>query len=530
MSVHSQRQRLRGKSGCLTCNLGRSRRKKCDERAPICERCDLSGRKCQWPDSGQMLDRRYASHPRSRYSANTDIPSVCHQSEEAAHTRLTIDLEVVISRHFIETYYGYLLLPNCHPDFHDGWIRDIQDLMGGDESLRYAVLANAASHIHNMDTNPGMQNLALKFYSKSIRGLSHTLVQASNPYLTNCNGLLMSIMLLYLHGCLGKGTYHDIPPHLSAATRVLSLRFFDSPRKTLQPFDCLAFESVLYQIFLTSTVHWSDPVPLSEFDVRFWMQAEQLLDQEALFPGQSRSLNSPVLGVPVALFRLAIQAKDAYQNPQKYDEVSLGTLRRETEAWEGVVLSNGMIDKLGPRNSPDTRQIYYEAAGYLYVLIISMLLEQIGQNTCADEDVGTSRNQLPHIMSRDAWQIQKALLILRRFKLDSGWYNCYIGNWPIYTLGFFLGDAEDIALIRHEMQRRWDLTKFIQSARFHEDLERAWEQRGLVSDLSSVTMADGISRDLNWSDSLSNWTSLLSVGEANDRDTLGQLGSSTTTS
>jgi hypothetical protein len=129
-----------------------------------------------------------------------DPPSVCAQSEQAAHMQLTIDLEVVISRHFIETYYGYLLLPNCHPAFHDGWIRDIQELMVDDKGLRYAVLANAASHIHNMDTNSGMQSLALKYYSKSIQGLSHVLIQANNPYLTSCNGLLMSIMLLYLHG------------------------------------------------------------------------------------------------------------------------------------------------------------------------------------------------------------------------------------------------------------------------------------------------------------------------------------------
>jgi len=109
-------------------------------------------------------------------------------------------LEVIISRHFIEKYYEFLLLPNADPSFHDGWIRDIQELMVEDESLRYSVLANAASHIHNMDTNPGMQSLALKYYSKSIRGLSKVLVQANDPYLTSYNGLLMSVMLLYLHG------------------------------------------------------------------------------------------------------------------------------------------------------------------------------------------------------------------------------------------------------------------------------------------------------------------------------------------
>lgn len=62
--------------------------------------------------------------------------------------------------------------------------------------------------------------------------------------------------------CLGKGTYTDIPPHLQAAVRVLSLRFFDASDNELQPFDRLAFESVLYQIFLTSTVHCELPTVL----------------------------------------------------------------------------------------------------------------------------------------------------------------------------------------------------------------------------------------------------------------------------
>jgi hypothetical protein len=147
-----------------------------------------------------LVDRRFASHPQSRYADTNDATVVCLRSEDAAHAQLTFDLEVVISRHFIEKYYEFLLLPNCHPSFHDGWIRDIQELMGEDESLRYSVLANAASHIHNMDTNPGMQSLALKYYSKSIRRLSKVLVQANDPYLTSYNGLLMSVMLLYLHG------------------------------------------------------------------------------------------------------------------------------------------------------------------------------------------------------------------------------------------------------------------------------------------------------------------------------------------
>jgi hypothetical protein len=147
-----------------------------------------------------LVDRRHASHPESRYGSTAAVTSFSFWSEDVAQGKVTLDLEVIISRHFIEKYYNFLLLPNCHAIFQDGWICEIQERMISDESLRYSVLANAASHIYNMDTNPGMQSLALEYYSKSIRGLSDKLTQADDPHLARCNGFLMSIMLLYLHG------------------------------------------------------------------------------------------------------------------------------------------------------------------------------------------------------------------------------------------------------------------------------------------------------------------------------------------
>jgi hypothetical protein len=122
-------------------------------------------------------------------------------SESAAHRVLRHDLEGVLSRHFVEKYYDLLLLPNCHPEFHHGWIHEMGDLMLQHKSLQYSVLACAASHIHFIDASSPMQELALTYYSQAIRGLSEILAMssASQP-IENNNGLLMSVMLLYLHG------------------------------------------------------------------------------------------------------------------------------------------------------------------------------------------------------------------------------------------------------------------------------------------------------------------------------------------
>jgi hypothetical protein len=441
-----------------------------------------------------MLDRRHTSHPRSRYGSAGSKDLISIQSVATAHKKLTTDLEVVVSRHFIETYYRFLLLPNCHRAFYDGWIHDIQELMVTDESLRYSVLANAASHIHNMDTNPGMQSLSLQYYSKSITGLNNILVQANNPFLKSCNGFLTSVMLLYLHGvsfsafnsqyinlmeqCMGKGTYLDIPPHLHAAMRVLTLRFFETRITILRPFDQLAIESVLYQIFLTSTALWSDQAPLLEFDLQFWRKAELLLEQSVLYPNGPHSLNSPVLGVPVALFRLAIQAKQLCQHSTPGLSSELERLRVEISDWEAIVLAQPNVAPAYGEDAFNKQQAYYDGATHLYILIASLLLEQASTN------LGTPRigqNLLPETVPRNSWQIQKALHILRMFKDDSDWSSCYMGNWPVYTLGFFLDHPDDIRLVNNEMDRRWTCTKFMQIRRFQDDLVAAWNERNLLS-------------------------------------------------
>jgi hypothetical protein len=70
--------------------------------------------------------------------------------------------------------------------------------MGDWASVRHAVLCNAASNIHLIDSNGQMQELALIHYSKALRGLSGMLGR-TKP-LASSNSVLMSMMLLCLHG------------------------------------------------------------------------------------------------------------------------------------------------------------------------------------------------------------------------------------------------------------------------------------------------------------------------------------------
>ncbi len=200
------------------------------------------------------------------------------ESSSIAHQSLGRDLKSVILRHFSQTYYGLLLNPNSDLAFYDVWSNDLQKLIVASNSLEYAMLANAASHMHFVDGSSQMQELALTYYSKATKGLAETLASAARRQ--DHDAILMSVMLLYLHGvshpkislrlvllsynrlclgqkCFGRGTYNDIPWHLNAATQIIKVRYLhDLSFVVTRPYDRLAIESVLYQVFLVTTGCW----------------------------------------------------------------------------------------------------------------------------------------------------------------------------------------------------------------------------------------------------------------------------------
>ncbi|RMJ09413.1 hypothetical protein CDV36_010967 [Fusarium kuroshium] len=498
------RPKLRTKTGCLTC---RQRRKKCDEKLPVCDACSFSKRNCQWPSSSDLLDRRYASHSDSRHrepiaeprpehitapiedgqiwagpvqdTQHDAVPVAVPDSDwihpldlvleaGAAHGAVNHDLELLLSRHFADRYFSLLLLPSCHRGFHDGWLIDIQHLMVTHKSLYYSMLACSASHYMN-DESWYRQDLALTYYSKAVKELSTLLATVSRH--ENHNALLMSVILLYLHGCLGWGTANDIPRHVSAATRIVTLRLLNRPESMPRLFDRLAIESVVYQTFLVTTGLWSDRSELSyDFNPDFWDGAEKLLERSVLFPGNLRALNSPVLGVPLSLFRLVLLLRQCYRVGFSLDSTTLEQLRKEVSSWEEQLHYD---EDFRPRFDDQERLSHRETCLrdeiYLYVTLSSLLLEQISR--------GEISAGLPLAVPENSWQIQMAVQVLESHQNDQVWTKCYLGDWPIYSLGLFMSSIEHKQLVRSELQRRWECTKTAMVTRFERDLEAIWAAR-----------------------------------------------------
>ncbi|KAJ3533901.1 hypothetical protein NM208_g7776 [Fusarium decemcellulare] len=497
MSV-ATRPRLRTKTGCLTCEsepstygrVAANLQKQADGAGrnatrsyPSVETAALlvasaSGRHPQTCLIAAMhLTQHHGTEQQKRLISMESIPhwfdpGPWNAPSEAAvaHRVMSQDLELRISRHFVDKYYSLLILPSCHPGFHDGWLAEIQELMVTYKSLYYSVLACAATHIYLVDASQRMKDLALTFYSGAVKELSNLL--KSVPELENHNGLLMSVMLLYLHGVMSWDTEIDCPQHVHAAARILTLRLLRRPVGIGRLFDRLAIESVMYQMFGMMTGLWSDSTQADyKFDLSFWEGAEKLLGRSTLLPGASRGFDSPVLGIPVSLFRTVLSLRQYFRSGGSPDPQNLSRVQADVSAWEAQVLSDQSLLPGSPPETegPNPREKYVEDACYLFAMVASLLLEQISQSDIVP--------RLPMMVSRDCWQARLGMQILEQNAYDERWTRSFIANWPIYTLGLFLESDADRKSIQVEFRRRWDLTKFTQVTHFRCDLEDIWAAR-----------------------------------------------------
>ncbi|KIV98921.1 uncharacterized protein PV09_09363 [Verruconis gallopava] len=374
-----------------------------------------------------------------------------------------MDLEPYVWNHFEEKYYALLLNLESSPVFYNDWIEKIQKMAKDCKALYFAVLANAASHISAMDDSSGMQQLAIRYYSISLENLARSITAAGKSQ--GYDTVLMVVIFLYLHGCIGLGTYEDIPCHLNAAIKIIKLQFLRRQDTVIRgTFDRLAVESVLYQIFLVTTSYWSkhSTLPRFDFDDMFWLDCENLLSRSTMFPGSSTSWNSPVLGVPISLFRLNIRLRQMYDHPDLNNDTTLARMKKDVTEWEEIIAST----------EPDgtDKQTICDDGMRMYVLVASLLVEELARKSTAASSQSDSANK---------WQLKSLLDIVRRREADKRWHRAFVANWPLYTAGFFVTSVDDMRLIRAAMEKRREASKVNVISRLKTDLERTWAHRGL---------------------------------------------------
>jgi hypothetical protein len=397
-------------------------------------------------------------------------PNVSLVSEALSGRIVSRDIEPLVSQNFFDKYLNMILLPDCHQQFYQGWSSEIRQLMSQHHSLYYSILACSAAQVYRLDGIAPLRELTLEYYDRGIKGVSKLL---TIPGIVHDNALLTSIIMLYLHGCLGYATFSDIPRHLDATSEIIRKRFLESGLPLQCAFDRIAVESCLCQIFLMGMGSWAHPEEVYyRFDVDFWLQAERLLDSSDMFPFDSVAVNSPIIAVPLSLHRLLLTIRQMYWRPREQSPETIAAVQAEVEEWEIVVLREGGTEDVVLYGDVAHFQLYRDAF-HLYILIASLLMEQFVD----------ALDQRPYVLQPQgtaSWQVRKVTQILESHVSDDLWSNCYITNWSCYTVGFFMQDSADIELVRSDLLRRRRATGTSQLQRFSEELESVWLARSIA--------------------------------------------------
>ncbi|KLO84777.1 uncharacterized protein LW93_5058 [Fusarium fujikuroi] len=451
MVTSLQKPKLRAKTGCLPC---RRHRIKCDEQTPVCRACHSSRvpRHCQWPVDKDLVDRRFRScklreavkdrHHQPVLSPSAVASQLLLADCVVARKREQCDIEWTLFREFRRGGTPLLLLPHCSSVFYKTWHAAIRAIMVSRKSLSPALMA-----------------------------LADSLCQSSPE---NDDDILITIVLLYAFNFIsGSSSWDDQPQHVSAAFKIILSRVLNVRNAGLSAFLRLSLESVLYQVFLLNKGLWSSAtsyVSLQPSNSGFWARFEKLLEHPDNMDFDLLTFNSPVLGMPLAVMRLATFLGHLCLGRESASMEDLLKLQAEVTACEDFARQAAkQIDGSNTLNRD---------AHCLYVLVASILMQHLiafGPNT-----------GFPRVSPTDSWQACAALQILSRRAGDHSWSECFIGTWPVYALGFLLPDDKDRVIVCRDMQSRRELTGFWIVKRFQEDLDRSWA--GLEADSPSESV------------------------------------------
>ncbi|KLP18660.1 uncharacterized protein LW94_11375 [Fusarium fujikuroi] len=451
MVTSLQKPKLRAKTGCLPC---RRHRIKCDEQTPVCRACHSSRvpRHCQWPVDKDLVDRRFRScklreavkdrHHQPVLSPSAVASQLLLADCVVARKREQCDIEWTLFREFRRGGTPLLLLPHCSSVFYKTWHAAIRAIMVSRKSLSPALMA-----------------------------LADSLCQSSPE---NDDDILITIVLLYAFNFIsGSSSWDDQPQHVSAAFKIILSRVLNVRNAGLSAFLRLSLESVLYQVFLLNNGLWSSAtsyVSLQPSNSGFWARFEKLLEHPDNMDFDLLTFNSPVLGMPLAVMRLATFLGHLCLGRESASMEDLLKLQAEVRACEDFARQAAkQIDGSNTLNRD---------AHCLYVLVASILMQHLiafGPNT-----------GFPRVSPTDSWQACAALQILSRRAGDHSWSECFIGTWPVYALGFLLSNGKDRVIVCRDMQSRRELTGFWIVKRFQEDLDRSWA--GLEADSPSESV------------------------------------------
>jgi hypothetical protein len=337
-----------------------------------------------------------------------------------------------------------------------------------------------------LTNNPQFRETSLVYYSQAVKEVNRLLDRNDWAHDSPSDATITSIIWLYIHSVSfslwqflvdsvaneklllqlwGTDTTEDAHKHVKGAVQILNLRYAQSPNplSMARPWDRVTTESVLYQSFLLSIRH-----PFTAdflIDPDFLLRSESILESRT-FLDASPTANSPVLGLPLQLYRLILSIIHSCSSPVSRDPEASVQIKNEMIGWEGAVNELETAYDVTLMTEEDL----HSTTIALYVLAASLLLDLVLDSLC-EQPIPS----LPSSVSR--WQLRRAMEILRYSAVQEQWTRCFLGSWPLQIFGYAVDNEEDVALIRRAMQNMREWTGYGEVERIINELESIWQGR-----------------------------------------------------
>ncbi|KAJ9618336.1 hypothetical protein H2204_013067 [Knufia peltigerae] len=460
-------RRLRTRTGCLTC---RDRRKKCDERWPICSGCDRNLLRCCWrhrarsPDSGR---RQHVSDSSSRQVSREPRPRLPEQQHKlvvASTTNWTakrpelLPLTLVTAQtpglrtaldhslfaYSIDKLLPLMARPYVHPDYerfsshltvalHEPIVMDV-------------LLASAAIHLSAGQSDKQVQ--ALKYYSSAVRMLrqkiDHSEIDGTEDW------LVLVAVIFCLFERWNTFSHLQASSHLLGAFQILKLRLAngkDDRRDDDLIFDrCLA-ESVIYHL---SILPLFEGAQLTE-SVEGWQQLTQPLNKRA-FPDLPQWANSPLLGGRPSLFRLIFDISRLRHGSHTKEDIRLLTWRLSDE--DNLIRTRALTAW-----NHDSKDVCYRELR-LFSTAAKVLLLKLTQ-----PDLSAQHSSIQSLVDEALGQLTSWT--------TAGRFDQYF-CWPLLVIGCAVTQPEHIEVIQRKLVEIWRCSRCGDAWRVRTVLEHAW--------------------------------------------------------
>lgn len=272
-------------------------------------------------------------------------------------------------------------------------------------------------------------------------------------------------------------TNQHVKGHVDGAIQLMNLQHPQPSSPGLaRLFDCVMYESILYQVFRRAVRY--PFVAGIQPDMDFVAKAHANL-QVRVFPEASMTQNTPIIGIPLELQKLIIDIAQFCRpnSPIPRDEISALQLR--VENWETRILH--CKDHSGKHTVDcailvlsEQEQDFPQIATMLHILAASALLDWAWQSRDLSLDCARTLSQCGQY-----WQIRCALDLMKWANASEAWEGSYLALWPGLIVGYAVDTVEDVATVRTSLRRAHQQLCGAEDAHYLHELESTWYMRGL---------------------------------------------------